>query len=1360
MKPAALMFIALLLFSFPYNIALNQREILAQLSTGVFLAPSNYIFPNSTIGSHFNVTVCVANVVDLSAFQVKVFFDDSIINVTRWFEPTSDLEYVFRGKGTLVLPQPPGVSYTHHGPRNGSAMIGVSLLPPPPSQDSFNGSGILCIIEFSVSAVPIVGETSWCTLNINNPDTYLLDSDLTDIPATKENGYYESGYKHGPRTDNLNIKYYNSSGALYGALKSGEVDLTNSVLNQTQMDDAFGDPNMHTAVSPKFDIRQFFLNNNATMLAYPNVTSPTAFKGFRQAIACLVNKTHIVNDICNYSYRIDTPIPRPQEDWCVDWSVSQYDSYGNLLGNYPYEYNTTLADSYLNSSGFVQGTTTNPYYDPTFPSSARYLRLYPATNATVEPLVFYIRNDTSQFLESGRCLRDVLRKMGLPVNAAEVSNAVMLSKMSSGNYHISIGGWTMQQSIPRGPDFLSVYISNLTANYLRFRNSTYDEKATIALSPSNLTSAKEAALECQKILIEEAASVWLWTDSQVVGYGNICGVANSRLGETIDNRWTFLTVRKPNSNLTELRYGLAIPPESLNVVTGYSEALNCLDRVYDTMLSYNPYDRLPGVGSTVQPWMAENWDVGEWVSPYEPGKSLTKMVFFLRDGLRWHDGVELNSTDIKFTIDYLKNLGPSVARDLFYLVSDVHHVTTPDARTVEVYENVTNFWALNDIGSLPILPKHVYQNITDVTGYTPGANEGHPANETLIGSGPWKYVNHSSSGLYLEANRDYFMETPPIGEVDFRYDWEMGCYVVDNMDETMAGEANGTSGIGVPSAKWEPECDVNGDGIVNLTDLSTIAYGHGSGNIWGQSAKRGIPPPPPECAVYVEPLENQVLLGENFTVRIKLMNADRLSGAQFSLSYDPLKLADCGATMDSSLGYDTVRHLEGLVQGLTVLISPGPPVSGNMTLATIVFNATSAGSSTLTLCNTKLAMCGAPGSTCQFMSHKNINGGVIIGVPTSSGTNVTVAPSNNVNVTFSEVVNPGVTTVNVTQLQQTPFVSFHGLDIKTTASYSGNITIQFAYNPTGLSLEDEKAMRIWLWNETAANWANITTFVNTTSNIVYGVTPHLSIFSVTSDLRIIGDESIFSVTTVRIPENPPSPPAGQVALNYYQINATKSPPGPIEIHLAYNSGKVRPDIESFVRMWLWDEPSGAWVDLTSFVNTSGKFVCGFTPHMSIFSVTSLEPLPSGYAIVDTACSKRVVGQGYNITTNITIENRGGSSDFDLFVYRNSTVLTTLHVSGLYAGTPRTISFTWNTSDWARAKHGISVYDRLTNWIVVSIPGDVDGNLIVNMIDLYSIALHYGAIKGQSGYVPEYDVDNTGIINMLDLYIAAIHFGQS
>jgi hypothetical protein len=62
-------------------------------------------------------------------------------------------------------------------------------------------------------------------------------------------------------------------------------------------------------------------------------------------------------------------------------------------------------------------------------------------------------------------------------------------------------------------------------------------------------------------------------------------------------------------------------------------------------------------------------------------------------------------------------------------------------------------------------------------------------------------------------------------------------------------------------------------------------------------------------------------------------------------------------------------------------------------------------------------------------------------------------------------------------------------------------------------------------------------------------------------------------------------------------------------------------------------------------------------------------------------------------------------------------------------------------------------------ILSTILYDVNGDRIVNMVDLYLVALHFGEMPGFPKWNPLVDVDHNGIINMLDMYRVAVHFGD-
>ncbi|MEM4732980.1 MAG: cohesin domain-containing protein [Candidatus Bathyarchaeia archaeon] len=59
----------------------------------------------------------------------------------------------------------------------------------------------------------------------------------------------------------------------------------------------------------------------------------------------------------------------------------------------------------------------------------------------------------------------------------------------------------------------------------------------------------------------------------------------------------------------------------------------------------------------------------------------------------------------------------------------------------------------------------------------------------------------------------------------------------------------------------------------------------------------------------------------------------------------------------------------------------------------------------------------------------------------------------------------------------------------------------------------------------------------------------------------------------------------------------------------------------------------------------------------------------------------------------------------------------------------------------------------------TIPYDVDGNRIINMLDIYLIALHFGELPSNPNWNSLMDTYRDGIINMLDLFVVAINFGK-
>lgn len=154
---------------------------------------TNFKFHTNTTsrGDHFNVTVFVNDVADLYSFQVLMKYDPTTLNATNAWIPSDATSYVFHGKRTVGgltafyynVTDDPSVPYPAYSILVADSLLGTAV--------PFDGGGLLAIFEFKIIREPDLGETFSCDFAIDNRDTYLLDSQRTEIKVTKTNGNFE-----------------------------------------------------------------------------------------------------------------------------------------------------------------------------------------------------------------------------------------------------------------------------------------------------------------------------------------------------------------------------------------------------------------------------------------------------------------------------------------------------------------------------------------------------------------------------------------------------------------------------------------------------------------------------------------------------------------------------------------------------------------------------------------------------------------------------------------------------------------------------------------------------------------------------------------------------------------------------------------------------------------------------------------------------------------------------------------------------------------------------------------------------------------------------------------------------------------
>jgi len=151
---------------------------------------------------------------------------------------------------------------------------------------------------------------------------------------------------------------------------------------------------------------------------------------------------------------------------------------------------------------------------------------------------------------------------------------------------------------------------------------------------------------------------------------------------------------------------------------------------------------------------------------------------------------------------------------------------------------------------------------------------------------------------------------------------------------------------------------------------------------------------------------------------------------------------------------------------------------------------------------------------------------------------------------------------------------------------------------------------------------------------------------------------------------------------------------------------------------VWDDgyPSGGnyWSDYTGvdlysgpYQNITGSDGIGDEPYILNEFDQDNYPLMKPYGglhdigITNIATSKTVVGQGYSLNITIKIINYGITTEtFSLTVYANKTEIDTLADITLASRNSTTITFTWNTTDFAEGNYAISA-------CATYVPGEID-----------------------------------------------------
>jgi hypothetical protein len=187
-----------------------------------------------------------------------------------------------------------------------------------------------------------------------------------------------------------------------------------------------------------------------------------------------------------------------------------------------------------------------------------------------------------------------------------------------------------------------------------------------------------------------------------------------------------------------------------------------------------------------------------------------------------------------------------------------------------------------------------------------------------------------------------------------------------------------------------------------------------------------------------------------------------------------------------------------------------------------------------------------------------------------------------------------------------------------------------------------------------------------------------------------------------------------------------------------------------------------------------------------FTYTTNRAITEAYDITTTNVTplKTVVGQGFVTQINVTVTDKGDFTEtFNVTVYANTTAIQTETLT-LTSQSFTTLTFTWNTTGFAKGKYNISAYawpvpgetntadNNFTDGVIrVSMVGDVTGvGGLWDFVpdgkcdgkDITALALCFGSHPGcppPLRWEPNCDMTNDGKVDGKDITVVALHFGQ-
>ncbi len=238
-----------------------------------------------------------------------------------------------------------------------------------------------------------------------------------------------------------------------------------------------------------------------------------------------------------------------------------------------------------------------------------------------------------------------------------------------------------------------------------------------------------------------------------------------------------------------LTLGMVLEPPNLDPTAGAAAAI-------DEVVYANVFEGLTRFGpdGSVGPGLAASWEVSPDGTTY---------VFRLREGVKFHDGTEMNADDVVFTLDRARAEGSTNAQKALF--AGIESVTALDPLTVEVKLSAPN-------GNFPF--NMAWGDAVIVAPESIGTAATAP-----IGTGPFLFREWvQGDRVTLERNPDYWGEAPALSRATFKFISDPNAAFA----ALMAGDVDAFPNFPAPETLAQFESDPRFKVIVGSTEGETI----------------------------------------------------------------------------------------------------------------------------------------------------------------------------------------------------------------------------------------------------------------------------------------------------------------------------------------------------------------------------------------------------------------------------------------------------------------------------------------------------------------------------------------------------------